>query len=155
MDALDVLAAEPGTLRLGGRCFVIAEPTAADMLRVAKRMRELARAQAPPRLAAVAALKDALPPDVFAAAVREAVALGPAAAPDPTDGEVREQFTELEGVRWQVWYFASKAAPDLTPGAVAEWVTADNRFAALDQLNAALGMGGEKKAPPPPTTTGS
>lgn len=154
MDALDALGADPGTMRIGGRVFVVAPPTPGDMMRVAKRMRDMARAAVcVPPLVSVAALRDQLPPDVFAQAVREAVALGAAGGAEPELAAVREQYAELAGVRWQVWYFLAKTDPAVTPESVAGWVTEDTLFAVTDALNAALGLGGEKKASPPPTAT--
>lgn len=132
--------APPGTVRLGGREFVIPKPTPGDAARVHERMRELAARACVSPLAYVNAAAADLAPGVLAEALRAAVAMGSGGGVEPTREAVTRAYDSLEGVRFQVWYYARKACPGLTPDEVAALVPEDARYDAADALLSALGL---------------
>lgn len=139
-DAVAAMARTPGVLTLAGRSFVILPPTTGDMLRVQDKMRELARAKCVSPLDF--ALKHThLPPAVLAVAVSEALKLGAGGGVQPTAEAVADEYLSLEGVRWRVWYHASRALPDLHPDDAAALVTPDNLLDAAEGLDRALRLG--------------
>jgi hypothetical protein len=148
MDPADALAPPPATLELGGRALVVLPPTPRDMLAVAARMKELARARCVTPLAYVLN-HPGLNAAQLALAVSEAIKLGAGNGAEPAADAVWAEYATLAGVRWRVWYHASRAHPDLTLEAVAALVTEDNLFDAAQALDEALrlGMIDPQKAP--------
>lgn len=139
----------PGVLSLKGREFVLPQPTAGDEARVYDAMRELAAKACVSPLAYVSAAAGELAPAVLAEAVRAAVSLGSGGGVEPTREAVQRAYSSLDGVRFQVWYYARKADKTLAPGEVAALVTEDDRYDVLDALAAAQPRGGagDPKAP--------
>jgi hypothetical protein len=155
MDPTEALARAPSALVVGGRSFVILPPTPRDMLAVNERMKALARARC------VSPLDYALSHSHLGAAalelaVTQALKLGAGGGVRPDPEAVWEQFHTLAGVRWRVWYHASRAHKSLTPEDVAELVTDDNLFDVAADLDAALKLARlDPKGRPPATGSSS
>lgn len=79
-----------------------------------------------------------LPPAVLALAVAEAIKLGSGKAIKATAEEVWEQYATLEGVRWRLWFHASKTCPELTLEEAAALVPDGEHLRVADALDAAL-----------------
>jgi hypothetical protein len=140
MDAAQPLDRTPAVLALGGRQFAIMRPENRDMLAVRARMVALAQAKC---LSPVdyAATHAHLPAPVFAALLGEALKLGAGGGVKPHPDAVWDEYDTLEGVRFRVWYHASRAHKDLKPEEVAALVTEDNLFDAAEALSLALRFG--------------
>ena len=153
---VEQLAKTPGVLEIGERRFVILPPTPRDMLAIGQRMKELARAKCVSPLDYV--LKHtSLTPTMLAVAVNEAIKLGSGGGVDPSPDAVWEQYSSLEGVRFQVWHYAKKAHGTLLLEEVEKLVTEDNLFDVGESLDKALRFGGldPKKATPEAPTGAS
>lgn len=140
------IAPAPGVLPLAGRSFVILPPTPGDMLAVSQRMQALAQAKCVTPVD-YAARHTHLPPAVFAILLSEAIKLGAGNGTKPHQDAVFEEYTSLEGVRWRVWYHASKSLKDLAIEDVSKLITPDNQMQTAMALDEALGFS-EKKTPP-------
>lgn len=127
----------PGGVSVGGREFVLPQPTARDHALVYEAMRDVAaRACVSPLAYVNAAAKD-LSPGVLAESLRAAIALGSGGGVEPTREAVQRAYSSLEGVRFQLWYYARKSDKTLTLRDVSALVTEDDRFDLLDALAAA------------------
>jgi hypothetical protein len=154
MDPTDALARAPAVLELGGRRLVVLPPSPRDMLAVAERMRALARAKCVSPLDYVLRHTH-LAPAQLALAVSEAIKLGAGGGAEPAPEAVWTEYASLDGVRWRIWYHASRAHADLKPEEVAALVTEDNLFDAAEALDRALKLADldpKKKTPEPPPT---
>lgn len=153
MDDL-VIGVSRNVLTVGGREFVILPPTPRDMIATAQRMRELAQAQY--RSPVDYALSHGhLPPAALALVVSEAIKLGSGKALKATPEEVYDQYETLEGVRWRVWYHASKACPALTTEEVAALVPDGEHLRVREALDAALSFKESDPNAPAPATGSS
>lgn len=153
MDALEAIASPPGLVTVGGRSFVIAPPSPGDMLREMLQMKQLARACC---LSPVdyAAQHAHLPPAIFAALLREAVALGAGngGKSEPTEQMFQEQYAMPPGVRWRLWYHVTRSGyKDFTEKDAESLVTDHNCIDVTNAIDAALKLASidaEKKTPP-------
>lgn len=141
----------PGTITLRGRDFAVPQPTAGDAGRVHDRMRELAARDCVSPLAFVNANAPQLSPAVLAESVRAAVAMGSGGGSEPTQAAVQRAYNSLDGVRFQVWYYARKGSPGLTQAEVDSLVAEEDRYDAADALAAALFPEAGGGGPKPPT----
>ena len=139
----------PGVVRVGGREFVVPQPTAGDEARVYEAMRDVAAKACVSPLSYVNANAEGMAPGVLAEALRVAVAMGSGGGVEPTREAVQRAYSSLDGVRFQLWYYARKAEPKLTRQEVADLVGEDDRYDVLDALAAAQPRGaqGDPKAP--------
>lgn len=126
--------ANPGTVTVRGREFVVPSPTASDLNRVHERMRELAQRQCVSPLAYVNANAEGLLPAVLAESLRAAVAMGSGGGTEPTRESVFRAYDSLDGVRFRLWYHARKALPELTRAEVDKLVDDENRYDVSDAL---------------------
>jgi hypothetical protein len=140
----------PGTVTVGGREFVVPQPSASDLARVHDRMREIASRACVSPLLAVNAIAKELEPGVAAEAIRAAVAMGSGGGVEPTREAVMRAYDSLDGVRWRLWYSARKTDPGLTQAAVNELVTDENRFEVADALFTATNPAAGPDAPKAP-----
>lgn len=132
-----VIGVSKNVLAVGGREFVILPPTPRDMIATMQRMKELAQAQY--RSPVDYALSHThLQPAALSLVVSEAIKLGAGKALKPTQEEVFDQYLTLEGVRWRVWFHASKTCPALTTDEVAALVPDGERLRVAESLDAAL-----------------
>jgi hypothetical protein len=137
MDSVEQLAGAPAILELGDQKFVILPPRPRDKLIVGTRMREMARAKCCSPLDYV--LKHtSLPTAALALAISEAIKLGSGGGVDPSPDAVWEQYDTLEGVRFQLWHYVSRAHKEFTPEQAAKLVTEDNLYDVAEKLNKAL-----------------
>jgi len=120
--------AAPGTIVLGGRTFVIRPPSVLDHSAWRKELRRQIQAGMTDPIEAVnkriseaeRALKPLSPTVVkyLVDAALQAEAAGQKV--EPSDGQIAEQTTTLDGARWWVWYVLRKADPSLTMATVNE-----------------------------------
>jgi hypothetical protein len=150
MDDL-VIGVTKNVLKVGGRSFVILPPTPRDMLAANQRMKELAQAQYRSPLDYVLT-HGHLPPAAMSLAVSEAIKLGSGKALKATPEEVWDQYQTLEGVRWRVWYHASKTCPELTLEEVAALVPDGEHLRVVESLDAALSFKETDPNAPAPAT---
>lgn len=154
MDDL-VIGVTKNVVTVGGREFVILPPTPRDMIATAQRMKELAQAQYRSPLDYVLTHSH-LPPAALSLAVSEAIKLGSGKALKATADEVWEQYQTLEGVRWRVWFHASKTCPELTLEEVSALVPDGEHIRVVEALDAALSFKeSDPNAPAPATGSAS
>ncbi len=126
------------TVQIGDQEFVVPYPTPADMVRVREKMREIASKSCVHPVAAVNAIADTLSGPVLTEALRQAVQISSGGGSEPTQGAIIRAYDSLEGVRFQLWYFARKTNTNLTSAEVEALVTDDNRYDVADALAKAV-----------------
>lgn len=138
MSADQNIAGAPGTINLGGRTFLVAQPTDSDMRAIAAFLQKHA-------LSPVAALEadpdfKYLPPEMQEEKRRDA-ALLKFKQGTPFDGpSALQALTGLEGTRFVAWILCRKREPTLTLEQVAGLITEANYLAAAVELDVASGM---------------
>lgn len=144
---MQTVFAIPGKITVKGREFQIPAPTSTDLARIRDRMRELARRQCVNPLLAVNAIANELAPHVLQAALEMALAKSAGGGVEPTPDAIAQQFETLEGVRFQLWYLASRIQASLKPEDVAALVLEEDRYAVADAIFEATKLGEEKEGP--------
>lgn len=137
MDIRSITGA-PGTIKLGEKTYMVAQPTDKDMGAIAAFFQR--RAKSP-----VAALQD--DPDfkfLSADEQRERLAVAAKKKFDqalPFDAHsMLSALTSVEGVRFMAWLLIHKADPSFTPELAASLITEENCVAVSVQLDDASGM---------------
>lgn len=138
---MQTATATRGTVTIKGRTFAIPQPTQADISRVRDRMRDLALAGCTSPILAVNAVAKELPPAVFAAAMEAAVSKAAGGGAEPTPDAVNRQYGTLEGIRFQLWYFAKKGGSPVTLKEIEDLVGEEDRYEVDDALYRATQLG--------------
>jgi hypothetical protein len=156
MDTSDAFAQAPAVLAIDGRRFVVLPPRPRDVLAVNARMKELARAKCTSPIDYVLAHAH-VAPGALELLCRQAILLGSGNGVRPDESAIWDEFASLDGVRWRVWYFASKVEKSLKLEDVAALVTEDNLFDVAADLDAALRLASidPKKETPAASSTGA
>lgn len=146
------LAKLPAVLKIGERELVILKPTPRAFIDVDAWMTERAKAHCVSPLDYVVKQHMHLPPAAFAVAVSEAIKLGSGGGAKPTREAVWVEYSTLEGVRFQAWYHARAAHPDLKLEELTPLITPDNFPIVGDELDKALKLAALDPNAPAPAT---
>lgn len=138
---MQTASAVPGRITVKGRDFAILPPTPDDLTKIHERMRELALPSCTSPLLVVNAVAKDLDPGVLAVMAQAAVARASGGGSEPTEDAIRRQYRTIEGVRFQLWYFANKGGASLSMKDVEAMVGEEERYAVDDALFTACGLG--------------
>ncbi len=153
--------AAPGTIALGGKTYLVAQPTPQDLETVGRYLRKLLRNP----LKALVADIESLPESIRAMAMDAAMKIQANPPTPKTKEEAAEACQALiqtpEGFRFLLWTILRKNHPDLTLEQLKPLVTDANvdelaerlaEEAGLADLGKSLGGGGSSTGSPPPTS---
>jgi hypothetical protein len=154
--ANELATGAPGTITIGGRAFLVAQPEAPDLGAIGMELRRLAKVRRDAALLAYfREFKDL-------ALAKELVTATLPAADDDLGNFMGEAGT-LDGARFVAFILLRKLDPDLSMEQVRQLVTADNAAAVGIELLIACGLGravpnspganGSPSSAPTPTTT--
>lgn len=109
----ELVTGAPGTIKLGDRTVLVAQPSDADFITLRKELRRqfVERRKSP--LQSIVADVALLPPHLQTNVIREAVGLQNNGGEEPTGEQVMEGLYQPEGCRFWVWYLARKCDPTL------------------------------------------
>lgn len=131
---MQTVTASPGSVTIKGRTFAIPQPSATDILRVREKMRELALPSCTSPLLAVNAVAKELDPAVLQMMCAAAVSQGAGGGAEPTEEAIRRQYTTLDGVRFQLWYFAKRGGSSATLKEIEDLVDEEIRYDVDDAI---------------------
>lgn len=143
--------ANPISLKLGEREFLLAPLGPNDQGKIFELCRKLARAECKSPLQSVMEMADKLPTELKTLAIREAISLGGTKVAEPTQDAIVAKITTVELVRYQLWLSAQKTEPTLKLDDVAKLVDDENRWEVITALAGAnsLQVNGDPKATGP------
>lgn len=144
----DAALAAPRSITLDGKRWYLSPLTKADFGRLREHVRDLAKAETRSPLKALAEVYADLPPEMQAAAMREAVAQSGEKKPEPTREAVAEKVGSLDGVRYAFWLAARKQHAELTVERATELVANDD--IKFEIMEAVLTIEGQRPNPDQP-----
>jgi hypothetical protein len=123
--ANDLVTGAPGTITLGGRLFLVGQPTTQDFVALRRHLHSLAVKKAKPPLAAIAEELSKLPAHLQSEAIKAAVAQQ-ASGPQVTNEAITEQLYTPEGCAFWTWLLIYKNHKDVRFEEVKAWVSEEN-----------------------------
>jgi hypothetical protein len=137
-ESNEAVANAPGTIELGGRTYLVSQPTDQTFAALHKFLRE--RQQSP--IQAVADDLKYLPPEYRRMAIDAAVALKAGGGSGVTEEFARQQLMEPHGCAYLLYLLIRPEQPDTTLETIRALVTPDNVMDLYAKLHPAAGLAG-------------
>lgn len=128
----EVATGAPGTLPLGGKVWIVSQPSAQHF----SMLRQWARKRLKKPLASVAREVEGLPIELQQAAIEAAVKLNESGS-ELTADRIQDELTTVEGCGWWLWVLTREHHPDATPATFRALMDEDTVHGVLADLRKA------------------